>query len=456
MKYFKSNNITFRPLSALLTGAFILLFSSHCIAENSFSSAMLSPALQIHTSAFSQLFQDSEQVCSFVELSSEDNIRQNLEIFFAVSKRIKGKLLKRAYRFTRQEEREFTRWFFSNRTEQLIIPPTILKKLFLNLLVMRYQGNSEVCRQAVLWVPRFAKRWGVKDKALSTLLSWIEKNINNFEDVQEYVFFDFMREYITRYKRNHILNYNFRYLVSLEADDAIKFADAVTNMRLMTALFTKRFNTGETVFKAPIKGTNYFMGLRFGEYATSSTFVIEMLLGEEMHSHNPLAGVFFRLGFDTEGTAMTRVVQIGGVRNKKKVINDFTKKIGISPDKALLLAVLELSKEKGFKNLAGVDAKYLANAKEIRLSYRALFKSFGLTRKYSLGVMRPILMQDGLLSRWEKKAQGSSEIRAAYSLIQKSLNNFAEIPVILDRKNIEALYLQKITVASLMTIQSSI
>ncbi len=436
-----------KTVCAALLGTCLTAFvlPSNCLAQGAQVRRMLAPSLLIQSPEFAKNFPESSKGFYVEKLSEKQIIRQNLEIFFAVSSTIKGKLLKKDFKFSRLDEREFTRWYFSHPGEKLQISPRLLKKLFVNLLVMCRHGSPEVRRQAQVWMPRFAARWSIKEICLRNLLSWLDRNMNDFENVQEHVFFDFMQEYVDQYRGKHNLNDDFRYLVSPGTDDDTKLREAVSNMRLMTGLFSLGYAHGEKVLKAMIGNTRYFIGMRFGQYATSSTFVNEILIGEEQQSYNPLAGVFFRLGFDSEGAGTVRVVQIGGIRNKSEELKSFREAVGINTDKALLLALMELAKKKGFENIAGVRKEYLSCAKQISYPYIATYKSFGITRNHPLGAIRPILTPNGLLVRWEKKAEQDGSIARGLGLIKEAVDNLQEIKALYSRQEMELICQEGLT-----------
>ena len=405
---------------------------------------MLSPQIAVDTPGFSKVFKSYQSYGVNAEHERLERLKEDLWILYAVSNRIKRKVLRSSFKLTPDDIKSISYWLIKDEQNKRVMPePRVLKKLFINLIAMASHGNPQIKSQSDIWMPRIAERWGISENNLRNLFQWFDKSISDIKQVQEVELSEFLQEFLYHYRTNDNVRENFIYLIDKEMDDNEKLQFALINMRKMSSLFSEDFLKGKTMIKAKVAGTKYFIGMRFGQYATGGTFVNEILLGEEQGTLNPLAGVFYRLGFDTEGSSI-RVTQIGGVQYKKPVVEDFTENVGVTPDKALFFLLLEFAKQNGFENMVGVRKQLLNNSKEIKMSYMAKYKSFGITRNHPLGKIRNILSEHdgkqkivfGLVERWEEKRAENENIDKALKKIRAAFFSLKEIPAILERSNI--------------------
>ncbi|MFA5059232.1 MAG: hypothetical protein WC676_01210 [Candidatus Omnitrophota bacterium] len=324
------------------------------------------------------------------------------------------------YRFNDAELQKVAVWLLDDGA---VLPDEeVLLKLVAHLSLSYQRGYASSSREKVNAIKDLiAQKWQISVSSIEYLIKFIDKNAEDIHKVSASQAFELVQSYLANPNKN--LKTRFTYIFDNAQGVNQRLRQASANIKRISQIFSEDFRNGRTVLKAPIEGTPYFLGMRFG--LGESTFGTEILIGEETDSANPMVGVFFRIGWDSDGEKTIRNVRIGAVRGKTEIINKFWDSMHISPDKFLFFAYFELAKQNGFEEVLGIDPSFIPADKRIQMPYQKIYKQFGLTQHHPLGLRHTI---ERLSKRWEQKAAADENVRVAMALAQKTYQALKEIP----------------------------
>ncbi len=273
-------------------------------------------------------------------------------------------------------------WFFS---EGLMPDAALLKQLLYNIYFQYTQGDKHV---ADGWLSLMAQKWGVPKENLSRLMLWLRKNKTFETEVSGLNLYAFMQAVVMSYRQFPDLRKTFVYNLPPGLSGDMQLHLATENVNRMLGLSSADFVGAETVLKAPIEGTPYFIGLQYG--LAESTHGLYLVVGREMNLQDPLVGTFFRIGLDSQEDSL-RVIMVQGVRGAGKEINEiFPGMLGLHPGVALLYVAAALaaqghlrynkdgfdgSRKDPFRHFSGIKPEFIPTMKngtpsvEIMISY---------------------------------------------------------------------------------------
>ncbi|MBF0331714.1 MAG: hypothetical protein HQL17_07230 [Candidatus Omnitrophica bacterium] len=253
-------------------------------------------------------------------------------------------------------------WFLSQR---LMPSATLLKQLIYNVHFQYTQGDKRVAND---WLLLMAQKWDIKKETLDRLMFWFRKNKTFDTEVSEGNIYAFMQAVVASYRQFHNLRTTFVYNLppSLSGDEQLALATA--NINRMTGISDRNFVGNKTLLKAPIKGTPYFISFQYG--LAEDTHGLYLALGREQNAREPLAGIFFRIGLDSQENAL-RVIMVQGLHGAEKEINEtFPGMLGFHPGVALLYVAAALAEQghlnynnDGFENVQKVPFDRLSGVR---------------------------------------------------------------------------------------------
>ncbi|MDE2010028.1 MAG: HAD hydrolase-like protein [Candidatus Omnitrophica bacterium] len=292
-----------------------------------------------------------------------------------------------------QDQEDLISWLGS---EKILPEKPLLKKLWNNIVIQQTNGSPSI---AAGWLKVLARKWNVPQRELNALMTWMVHNkiaqnkiaLKNVSDDALYAFF------MVWVRNSQMLDKPvFVYNCAPYLDANEKINDARANIERLMKMSSPDFVKQNVVFKADIPGTKYFIGMQYS--LAESTNGYYLTLGVEQHSPvNPLKGVFFRIGLDTQGDAL-RIIMMQGVQRQQKAINAFSNEFGnLHPGVALMYVALELAAQghlryneygferpdRPFKRILGVYPEYIPTMKNgtPTINIMSNYTRFGLRQK---------------------------------------------------------------------------
>ncbi len=306
-----------------------------------------------------------------------------------------------------------------------LLEPALMHKIF-TFLIFSYQrgGRYEGKRHIHYWTILLSTVWGLDSQAVRFMFDWLNKYVR-MSQLSPEALDRFLKFYIVSYRTHPHLKQKFAYLVPQDSADDSKIDWMTGYADRVIRSYSNDFMANRTFLRSCINETPYFLGLRFG--LGESTFGVEILLGEQRMSANPLSGVFFRIGVDGQASTL-RNHRLGGVRGATNgEVADFFAKVGLMPSEALLVSAVEYARRHEFSELLGVNPKFHPTFKNGKSSmpYMMIYNRFGLRRAGNpLGPWNTV---EGLTARLAKKAESSPEIGRGVTLMRLAFADLREL-----------------------------
>ena len=293
------------------------------------------------------------------------------------------------FRFDDKDVKDLTIWLLTGR---LFPKQALLSKLWINITMQFISGSKDFAEE---WLKILDSKWNIPKLKLKLLMQWLIYNKIPIKGVAVDNLQGFLKAFVTSQRLCPHLKPTFMYGLPPNIDPDQKINLARMNMERMMQMSSPDFIENNLVLKAPIEGTKYFIGIRFG--LAESTYGLYLVLGEEDNDPNPFNGTFLTLGLDTQGKDL-RIVMMKGVVGKQKEINDdFPKELGLHPGLALMYVALGLAEQgdlrfdhngidmvkERFENLMGVKPEYnpMMDIGEPTIDLMINYEKFGLRRK---------------------------------------------------------------------------
>jgi hypothetical protein len=294
-----------------------------------------------------------------------------------------------------EEEEKIRTWMWAG---QALRPGDagIVKKLFLYIFgqYMKDAGRRIHAR----WYELLKEKWQLATpKQLQNLFRWFKETAVDLRNVPDRVFADFLSAYLDSYQDYPGWRDHFNYIRAPGMDDRKHMVLATQNIRQMTTMFPAEVIQRKAVLKAPIAGTDYYIGMEYG--FVESTHGVYLVLAEDSKGRLPLADeVIFKVGVDSQGDIM-RIVLVQGEPGKEKAINEeVPATLGMHPSIALFYAALLLAYDGkigiinmtdfdppqiAFNELLGIRRQYMPTMKFGRstMNVNASYSRFGLRRE---------------------------------------------------------------------------
>ncbi len=296
---------------------------------------------------------------------------------------------------------KITQWLLS---EQLFPDKMLFQKLWNTIVVLYTSGSKDIVDG---WLQILSQKWLIPQRKLSEMMLWMIQNKIGINDVSENNLDAFFRVFVENHQQYPNLGPTFVYNCppNLDANEKINYARA--NIERMTQMSSPDFVKNDVVLKSNIPGTKYFIGMQYSLAESTNGFYVTLGV-ERNDSRNPLKGVIFRIGLDTQGDDL-RIIMMQGVKNQQEEINEiFPKESGnLHPGVALMYVALELaaqghlrfnqngfeSTEKSFKRLMGIYPDLIPTMKRGSPTINILsnYTRFGLRQKTSfVPVSKPV------------------------------------------------------------------
>jgi diguanylate cyclase (GGDEF)-like protein len=284
------------------------------------------------------------------------------------------------------QEEKITAWLFSPEP----LPDTSFFQTLLQNISTNYSvGNVKF---AEAWLKIFAQKWNIPYDVVKRLVAgWLLSNKIIPKDVSQENLAHFFGTFIKNYRQHSELKV-FTYNLPPNIDGNEKLQLAVKNTERMMKLVSPEFVKNNVVLKAPIEGSDAFIGFQYGMAEGTDAFYLT--LGRERNDRlNPLKGVFFRIGLDTQDNDL-RIIMMQGVKDMQEEINRiFPQQFGgLHPAMALMYVALEFAKQghlkfgndpTPFERLMGILPDFMPNMKNgnptIKIPYNYI--TFGLSQR---------------------------------------------------------------------------
>ncbi|MEW6075996.1 MAG: iron-containing alcohol dehydrogenase, partial [Candidatus Omnitrophota bacterium] len=314
-------------------------------------------------------------------------------------------------------------WVLSN-DDAAAPAPVAMRNLIASIVFVIRSGQGQSEKTTLHnWVKILSRKFRLGEEAVRSLLAWFNKYVD-VSKVSEGALEAFLRFYAESYHAHPYLKSKFSYLVHKDTDNDAKLYAAMENASLVNRTFSEDFIDRRTFFKAKV-GEDYFLGLRFG--LGESTFGVEMALGCQRPAANPLSGVFFRIGVDSQISTL-RNHRLGGVREVTlQVAPRFTQVIGLQPADALLMVALEFAAENGLDALLGIHPRFHPTFRrsESSMPYLKIYNRFGIRKNgNTLGPWNTVTY---LKQRLERRASADAQHTHGMRIMQNAFRNLREI-----------------------------
>jgi len=298
------------------------------------------------------------------------------------------------WEMSRKDEDKIRAWIQSGQ----VLPEQkwLLRKLFVFILYEYSLEPSSGIHSK--WLKVLQQQWHLSTtKQLTNLLRWFARYSIYIERVSVDVFYDFMNAYVESYSKFPGWRDNFNYIVKSNLHDNTKIQLVAQNMKRMTSMFPAEMIQRKGVLKAPIEGTDYYIGLEYG--LLESTHGLYLVLGEDKKGQVPLREeVIFKVGLDTQGDTFRIIMLQGGTEKQKEINEEIPAKFGMLPAIALMYSVLQLASDgkvkirnkpefnpprETFHRLLGIRRRYMPaiiNGSS-QMNINANYSRFGLRRE---------------------------------------------------------------------------
>lgn len=244
-------------------------------------------------------------------------------------------------------------------------------------------------------VARFlTDRLGLHKKVAEGSAKWLLRvildSVQRGTDVELMQLFNTLIAYARRVDVEWLNKPELRYILSPSIDLVTARSNILSNVGWMVDHFGLSFFARKYKISILFPEGTYFLKLRGGMH--ESNFGVELMLGHCRDGSYLDSGIFARVGFDTVGSSL-RIVRIGGVKGKGKIINeDFPGAMGINPFKLLLLLLVQFAYQNGFDEFCGLKEKFhphirLNNGK---VSYVNYYRALGMRKQREIEHFRSI------------------------------------------------------------------
>ncbi|GEM_PF-5671946 len=382
--------------------------------------------------------------------------REEVAALAAASPNIRA--LSDAWAFTPDEIQRLADWYaegVDSRGQAVstapLLPsdPALTRKLFYHLFAQMSDGSPMTAVTSASnvkkWTGALSERWGLRDKKFTGLLRWFVSNKIRIQNVSPETLDAFLQAYLESYRSAPALRDNYTYTVPPGISDEEKVRLAGGNIRRMMSMFSPKFVRKSSVIKAHVPGTPFFVGMQFG--LAESTHGLYLAMGEDRlyeEEVDPLAGVFFRIGLDSQGDDL-RIIMMQGVSGRQETINTaFPEKMGLHqfhPGIALMYVALDIayrghmfldgnpSHAPPFTRLMGVNPAFIPTMKNgtPTVNLFASYNRFGLRESDDFSHWRAVSYLVDTLMRGRVAEDGAKGL--AILKMQETFANLAEIPV---------------------------
>ena len=323
----------------------------------------------------------------------KEQISREVQRLVLTASKIKLRLFGELGRLNNEQDADrISQWLLS---DQVLPDKELFKKLWNSIMVQYANGSKDIIEA---WLGILAQKWHIPKEMLRPVMVWMAKNKIIIKDVSDDNLGSFFEDFVTNHQLYPNLGPPFIYNLPSSFGSNRKMYYLKSNIERMMQMSLPDFIKGKVVLKSPIEGTNYFIAIQYSLAESTNGYYVT--LGEEQHSSvNPLKGVFFRIGLDTQVNDL-RIVMMQGVKNRQNEINSFAEKFGnLHPGVALMYIALELaaqghlrfndngfeSPERPFKRLMGVYPQFIPTMKNGTPTINILsnYTRFGLRQKTS-------------------------------------------------------------------------